>query len=127
MVRQLQHEERLVSRDLSNRHCRLARVQRQPMDGPDGWRCWAHHEAGIPAGQPLGSALRQYGASGWRFVLGNASANSIPVSQVHQAAGKRNDGTEAETTGAGTAGPAEEMTAKLRQIVTVASSSDNYQ
>src|SRR5271167_483739 len=110
MVCQLQHEERLVSRDLADRHRRLARFERQPMDGPDGWRCWTHHEAGIPAGQPFGAALRQYGASGWRFVVGDAAANSIPVPQVHQGAGEDDDGDEAETTGAGAAaGTAQEV------------------
>src|ERR1700687_4143163 len=79
------------------------------MGGAGWWQNRKNHEARIPAGQRWAPVLRQRRPSAGSFALEHAVTNCVPVSQDHQAAGKNDAGTKAETDGSGAT--AEEVSA----------------
>src|SRR5271167_3510965 len=79
MVRQLQPQEGLVSRHVTDRDCGLESEQRQSMGGASGRGRGTHRAPRTSAGQHHSSALWQRRLSCWRFSLGHATADSIPV------------------------------------------------
>src|ERR1700675_969762 len=102
MVRQLQHEKRLVPHDLAYRHRQLESVKWEHLDGSLRRGRRKNHEARIPAGEHHRAVLRKCCSSAGSFAMGPAVTVCVAVSQTDQGAREGVTGakTEADESGA---------------------------
>ena len=97
VVRQLQHEEGLVSHHLAHCHLQLEGNRQQRMDGAIRWRSGTNHEAGIPAGEHHRAVLWQRRPPTGNITVGHAVTVCAAVSKAKQGAGEGVAGAKTET------------------------------